>query len=46
MVEEEWRGHLLSEHASGLPQREQARAARGFVLAAIRYRVQDAADLA
>jgi hypothetical protein len=46
MVDEEWRGHLLGEHVSGLTQREQNRAARGFVLAAIRYRVQDAVDLA
>jgi hypothetical protein len=46
MVGEEWRGHLLGEQASGLTQREQTRAARGFVLAAVRYRVQDAAALA
>jgi hypothetical protein len=45
-VDEEWRGHLLGEHAGGLTQREQARAARGFVLAAIRYRAQDATALA
>ena len=46
MVGEEWRGHLLGERASGLTRREEARAARGFVLAAMRYRAQDAADLA
>ena len=46
MVGEEWRGHLLGEQVSGLTQREQTRAARGFVLAAVRYRVRDAADLA
>ena len=46
MVDQEWRGHLLGEHARGLTQREQNRAARGFVLAAVRYRVQDAVDLA
>lgn len=46
VVGDEWRGHLLGEQASGLTQREQTRAARGFVLAAVRYRVQDAADLA
>jgi hypothetical protein len=46
MVGEEWRGHLLGEHASCLTQREQTRAARGFVLAAVRYRAQDAANLA
>jgi hypothetical protein len=45
-VGEEWRGHLLGEHASGLSQRKQTRAARGFVLAAVRYRLQDATDLA
>ncbi len=43
MVGEEWRGHLLGEHASGLTQREQTRAARGFLLAAVRLRLQDAA---
>lgn len=45
MVGEEWRGHLLGERASGLTRREEARAARGFVLAAMRYRAHDAADL-
>ena len=40
MVAVEWRGHLLG----GLTQRQQIRAARGFVLAAVRYRLHDAAD--
>jgi len=46
LVGVEWRGHLLGEHGSGLTQREQVRAARGFILAALQYRVRDAADLA
>jgi hypothetical protein len=46
MVGVEWRGHLLGERAGGLSQREQIRAARGFVVAAVRYRLQDTADLA
>ena len=45
-VGEEWRGHLLGESDHGLTQREQIRAARGFVWAAVRYRLGDAADLA
>jgi len=46
MVGDEWRGHLLGEPDRGLTQREQIRAARGFVLAAVRYRLQDAAEQA
>jgi hypothetical protein len=42
----EWRCHLLGESDHRLTQREQIRAARGFVWAAVRYRLQDAADLA
>jgi hypothetical protein len=42
----EWRGHLLGEPEHGLTQREQIRAAGGFVWAAIRYRLQDATDQA
>jgi len=46
IVGEEWKGHLLGENAGGLTQREQTRAARGFILAAVRYRLHDAADQA
>ena len=46
MVSIEWQGHLLGEAERGLTQHEQIRAARGFVLAAVRYRLQDAADQA
>jgi hypothetical protein len=46
IVGEEWQGHLLGEPDGGLTQRQQIRAARGFVLAAVRYRLQDAADQA
>jgi hypothetical protein len=42
----EWRSHLSGESGRGLPSRRQAREATGFVLAAVRYRLQDAADLA
>jgi hypothetical protein len=45
-VGEEWRRHLLGEPDHGLTQREQIRAARGFVWAAARYRLQDATDQA
>jgi hypothetical protein len=45
-VGEEWRRHLLGESDHGLIQREQIRAARGFVWAAVRYRLQDAIDQA
>jgi hypothetical protein len=46
MIGVEWQGHLLGEPDRGLTQPEQIRAARGFVLAAVRYRLQDAADQA
>ena len=39
MVSVEWQGHLLG----GLSQRQQTRAARGFLWAAVRLRLQDAA---
>ena len=42
----EWRGHLLGETGQGFDRRKQVRTAMGFVLAAISYRSQDAADLA
>ena len=45
-VELEWAGHLLGEPDHSLTQREQARAACGFVWAAVRYRLRDATDQA
>ena len=42
----EWRAHLAGWTGCGLSPRKQIRAAGGFVWAAIRYRLQDAADLA
>lgn len=42
MVSVEWQGHLLGS----LTQRQEISAARSFVLAAVRYRLQDAADQA
>ena len=42
----EWCSHLSGETGTGLPSRRQARESAGFVLAAVRYRLQDAADLA
>lgn len=39
----EWRSHLSGETGSGLPSDRQVREAAGFVLAAIRCRLQDAA---
>lgn len=42
----EWRDHLSGEDGRGLPAGQQARAAAGFVVAAVRYRLQDAADAA
>jgi hypothetical protein len=46
VVSAEWRSHLSGESGTGLPSRRQARESAGFVLAAVRYRLQDAADLA
>ncbi len=43
---EEWRAHLAGEPGRELPPWQKARAACGFVVAAVRYRLQDAADLA
>lgn len=40
----EWCSHLSGETGTGLPSRRQARESAGFVLAAVRYRLQDAAD--
>lgn len=42
----EWCAHLSGETGTGLPQGRQQQAAAGFVLAAVRYRLQDVADLA
>lgn len=42
----EWRAHLCGETGAGLSADRQVREAAGFVLAAICYRLQDAADLA
>ena len=42
----EWRSHLSGETGRGLARKDQIHAARGFLLAAIRYRLQDAAGLA
>ena len=43
---DEWRSHLSGEIGQGLTRKDQIRAARGFLLAAARYRIQDAAALA
>jgi hypothetical protein len=42
----EWQSHLFGEPGRGLSRRDQVRAARGFVWSAVRFRLQDAADLA
>jgi hypothetical protein len=42
----EWRSHLSGETGAGLPQNRQVREAAGFMLAALRYRLQDLTDLA
>lgn len=41
----EWCAHLSGETGKGLPAVRQVREAAGFLLAAIRYRLQDLADL-
>ena len=41
----EWRTHLAGETGAGLPEDRQVRVAIGLVVAAIRYRLQDLADL-
>lgn len=43
-VQDEWRSHLSGEAGAGLPADRQVRAAAGFVLAAIRFRLQDIAE--
>lgn len=45
-LREEWLSHLSGETGRGLTRSQQIRAAWGFLRAAVRYRVQDAADLA
>lgn len=45
-IREEWRDHLSGTTGQGFPVERQAREAAGFVCAAVRYRLQDAADLA
>lgn len=45
-IAEEWCTHLSGETGSGLPEGRQPQEAAGFVLAALRYRLHDAADLA
>jgi hypothetical protein len=42
----EWRSHLSGETGAGLPHDRQVREAAGFLLAALRYRLRDAADFA
>jgi len=43
---EEWRSHLSGEPGRGMSGRRQEKDALGFVVAAVRCRVQDTADLA
>jgi hypothetical protein len=43
---DEWRSHLSGETGHGLARKDQIRAARGFLVAAVRYRLQDARFLA
>jgi hypothetical protein len=45
-LREEWRAHLFGELGHELPSWRKITAALGFVAAAVRYRFQDAADLA
>jgi hypothetical protein len=42
---EEWRSHLAGESGHQLSRRDQMNAARGFVWAAVRYRIEDATEL-
>lgn len=42
----EWQSHLLGESGHGLARRDQIRAVRGFLRAAVRLRLQDTLDLA
>jgi len=45
-MRDEWRSHLSGWPGQGLTSKQQIRAARGFLWAAVRYRLEDAADLA
>jgi hypothetical protein len=45
-VRDEWRSHLFGWPGQGLTSGQQIRAARGFLWAAVLYRLEDAADLA
>lgn len=45
-LRDEWLTHLAGEFGRGLPRKDQFRAARGFLWAAVRLRLQDAAALA
>lgn len=42
----EWRSHLHGETAAGLDRKDQLHAARGFLLASLRYRLADLRDAA
>lgn len=42
---EEWRSHLVGELGNQLSRQDQMNAARGFVWAAVRYRIEDATEL-
>jgi hypothetical protein len=44
-LREEWHAHLAGESGAGLPRDRQARVAAGLVVGAVRYRLQDLADL-
>ena len=46
VIGNEWRAHLSGETGAGLSADRLTREAAGFILAAIRFRVEDAADLA
>ena len=43
---DEWRAHLAGWPGAELSRRDQVHAARGFIWAAVRYRLEDAADQA
>jgi len=45
-LRDEWRSHLSGETGRGLARKDQIRAARGFLLAAVRLRLQDAVNCA
>jgi hypothetical protein len=45
-VDDEWRSHLSDLKSQGLSSRDQTHAALGFLWAALRYRLRDAANLA